>query len=131
MAEKFVRFVTGEREAVTGDYIGFFKTAYAMRREASVSAADAGLLNALLVWLDDNMDAPSRFARSKNVHAHGKAVSWFKPSADVHIAKARELLMLMERYGVYSEMITSAKPGIIVYEDSCQIAAIPFKDRDY
>ncbi|PQA86816.1 hypothetical protein CW354_15140 [Marinicaulis flavus] len=88
-------------------------------------------LNELLSWFDDYLDAPTRFARSKNKHAHEKALSWFKPEADEHIDRARVLLALLGRHGVMSEMLTTAKPGMIIYEDDWQVAAIPFKDKDF
>lgn len=131
MAEKFVRFVVCEPDPVTGVYIGFFKTAYAMRLEAYASVHDADQLNALLNWLDDNLDVATRFAKSKNRHAHGKALSWVKPSASDHIQKSQELMTLLESYSVRSEMLTTATPGVIVYEDEWQVAAIPFKERDF
>jgi hypothetical protein len=131
VAAKFIRFITHEPDEVTGLDVGFFKAAYALRRENRVLVADAGHLNEILNWLDDNLDAPDRFARSRNKYAHGKALSWFKPVAVEHIDKARSLLVLLERYGVASEMLTTARPGIVVYEDDWQIAAIPFKDKDF
>ncbi len=131
MAKKFVRFVTHKKDEVTGLDTGFFSAAYALRRENRVTIHDAEKLNELLSWLDDHLDAPTRFARSKNKHAHGKALSWFKPEAVDHIDKARDLLALLERHEIASEMLTTSKPGKVVYEDEWQIAAIPFKDKDH
>lgn len=102
-----------------------------MRLEAYASVHDADQLNALLNWLDDNLDVATRFAKSKNRHAHGKALSWVKPSASDHIQKSQELMTLLESYSVRSEMLTTATPGVIVYEDEWQVAAIPFKERDF
>ena len=131
MADKFVRFVTNRLDHVTGLEIGFFKAAYALRRSKRVMESDASQLDELLNWLDDNLEAPTRFAKSRKKHAHGKALSWFKPSAVEHIQKSRDLLALLERHGVYSEMYVTTRPGVVVYDDEWQIAAIPFKDKDY
>ena len=131
MAEKFVRFVVNDKEPVTGEVIGFFKAAYSLRRSELASVPDAAYLNELLAWFDSNLDAPNKFSKANRPHRHGKAISWFKPSALEHIAKSRELLELMLRYSIQSEMIVTSKPGIMVYEDEYQVAAIPFRSKDF
>jgi hypothetical protein len=131
VAEKFVRFVTHEPDEVTGISIGFFEAAYQLRDDGHANAHDANELKVLIDWFRENLDPPDRFSRSKNRHAHGKALSWFRPAAVECIDKARSLLIILERYGIASEMLTTARPGMIVYEDEWQIAAIPFSDRDF
>jgi len=128
MADKFVRFVTIQADHVTGIKIGFFKAAYQLWRDNRLSADDDVALRALLDWFDDMLEAPQRFSRSSNKHAHGKGLSWFKPTADVHIKKAREILDILERNGVLSEMLTTTRPGYVLYEDDIQVCAVPFKD---
>lgn len=79
-------------------------------------------------WFKTMLEKPQRFHRSSNKHAHGKGLSWFKPTAYDHIKKARDILYILERNGVLSEMLTTDRPGYILYEDDIQICAIPFKD---
>ena len=131
MADKFVRFVTYEKDKVTGLPVGFFQAAYDLFYDGSIPSADVVEIKRHLDWFREYLDKPDRFARSRNRHEHGKALSWFKPAAEEHIDKARSLLVLLERYGVASEMLTTARPGAVVYEDDWQIAAIPFKDKDF
>jgi hypothetical protein len=42
----------------------------------------------------------------------------------------RELAALLETSGVHTRMITTRRPGYIVYEDSHQVAAVPFRDAN-
>ncbi len=128
MAEKFVRFVTHDLDKVTGERIGFFKAAYALRRSGSLTEDSHDRLSKLLDWFDGALEAPERFHRSSNPHAHGKGLSWFKPAAHEHIRKAREVLDILNRRGVQSEMLTTMRPGYILYEDDIQVCAVPFKD---
>jgi len=131
VADKYIRFITTQANVVTGEPIGFFKFAYALIREKCATVGDERRLSELLDWFDDHLDAPDRFAKSSNVHAHGKAISWFKPTALEHITNARKILDIIKRYGAKSEMLTTAKPGVIVFEDDFQITAIPFRDKDF
>lgn len=130
MARKFVRFVIARREGVTGRRVGFFRAAYRLRRESGALPEDQGRLAELLDWLDDAIAVPSRFARSQNPRAHGKGLSWFKPEATEHIAKARELMAILERAGIVSGMLTTAAPGYVLYEDDVQVCAEPFRESE-
>ncbi|MEM8937007.1 MAG: hypothetical protein AAGC77_11425 [Pseudomonadota bacterium] len=131
MVDKFVRFVTADREPVTGLKVGFFDAAYELSRSGVPNEADIKTLTTALRWFETNLNVPTRFSKTARPHAHGKAFSWFKPAASEHISKSRDVLKVLVRYGTQSEMLTSRKPGVIVFEDSFQIAAIPFKSRDF
>lgn len=128
MADKFVRFVTLQKDGVTGRPVGFFKAAYKLRRDAMLPADEHKALSELLEWFDGDLDVPERFHRSSNPHAHGKGLSWFKPEAVEHIEHSRQILLILERYGVLSEMLTTQRPGYVLYEDDIQICAVPFRD---
>jgi hypothetical protein len=49
-------------------------------------------------------------------------------TATSHIGKMREFKTTLERYGIEVEIVTTARPGYIVYEDKFQVAAYPFAD---
>ncbi len=46
-----------------------------------------------------------------------------RPDARIH-----ELAELLDRYDVGSEIVTSERPGYVIYEDDAQIIAEPFRD---
>jgi len=128
MAGKYVRFVTHQKDEVTGLDIGFFQAAYRLWRENRLPSDDDKALRDHLDWFKDMLDAPRRFHRSTNPHAHGKGLSWFKPEANEHIGRARQIVRILERHGVQSEMLTTLKPGYLLHEDEFQICAVPFKE---
>lgn len=130
MAEKYVRFVTFQKDEVTGEYLGFFNSVYELKRAQQLPSDDHERLTSLLDWFRKMLDAPGRFHRSANPHAHGKGLSWFKPSAEEHIAKARQLLDILDRHGVASQMLTSSRPGYVLYQDEFQVCAIPYREQD-
>lgn len=73
---------------------------------------------------------PNRLSRSRRRTARPSAVCWFKDTAHAHIDKMRDLAALLESCDVRTRMITTRRPGCIVYEDKHQVAAVPFRDAD-
>ncbi|HUH84044.1 MAG TPA: hypothetical protein VLX85_05515, partial [Stellaceae bacterium] len=65
---------------------------------------------------------------SPRPHAKAQAISWFKDWANEHVARMRELQRVLEKHGVAVEVLTTERPGYIVYEDEFQVAAYPFRD---
>ena len=49
-----------------------------------------------------------------------------KASATEHIKQARSLVTLLEHKDIRVEMLTTERPGYIVYEDRYQVVAMPF-----
>ena len=91
----FIRFVTGLIHPSSGAREGLFVIAYRLRDGDWLDAEEMDRLNALLEWFDANLREPSRFSRSRRVHADSQGISWFKPTAYKHIRKARELSLLV------------------------------------
>lgn len=68
-------------------------------------------------------------SRTRNAnHKQKRALSWFKDSAHAHLERVRRLVALLESCGVVAEMITTERPGYVVYEDDFQMVAEPFAD---
>ena len=65
-------------------------------------------------------------SKSKKHDKQRKAISWFKESAKEHIQNIREIAVILENHGISVSMITTDRPGYIVYEDEYQITAEPF-----
>jgi hypothetical protein len=51
-----------------------------------------------------------------------------RPKAAEVIARVQEVVDLLNKADVPARVITTSKPGYIVYEDEYQIAALPFRD---
>jgi hypothetical protein len=67
----------------------------------------------------DHLPLAGRFVR---------AVCWFKPTAREHLARARELIMILERNDVLIWTVRSPRAGYVYYEDEAQVFAEPFDD---
>ena len=123
----YVRFVTTRQHPDTGVQMGIFQTNRLMPPYGQVAEWDEQRLSELEDWFNAHLEKPERVARSRRPNGHHAAISWFKGTAVEHIARARELAALLEQYGVPTLMLTTDRPGYVVYEDEFQIAAEPFR----
>jgi hypothetical protein len=125
----YVRFVSTRQHPDTGVQVGIFQTRRLLASAQPLGEWDVARLAALKEWFNQHLEKPERVARSRRPNGPHAAVSWFKASAREHIARARELAALLEQYGVPTRMVTTDRPGYVVYEDEFQVAAEPFRSE--
>ena len=126
----YIRFVTMDTKGDSGVPEGIFQAAAELRDDDELPLHDAEYLLDILRWFGEHLRRPSRFTRSRRPHRKNKAISWFKASAVDHIAKAREIVRLLEEHGWHVRTVKTDRPGYVVYEDEFQIAAEPFASTD-
>ncbi len=87
-------------------------------------------LDELRQWFNTHLEKPPRFTGAKPPYYRKKkrAISWFKDSAQEHIARIREMVVILENHGVLVRMIKTERVGYVVYEDEHQVVAEPFSD---
>ncbi len=127
----YLRFVLPVVNEDTGLHEGVFQAAYELRREGELSEHEHTELSEILRWFGDNLEVPMRFNKSKSKgywRRSTKGISWFKPSADEHIAKMRRMSDILREHGHHIRMLKTSSPGYVVYEDDYQVVAEPFND---
>ena len=124
----FVRFVVNEIDPDSGVRQGLYQAVSRLRDSAEISAADCDLLDEINEWFSKNLEKPTQLSISRRPHGKAQAISWFKASAAAHIQRMRQFASVLKSHDIAVEMITSRRPGYIVYEDEFQIAAYPFAD---
>lgn len=126
---RFVRLTTVEGAKARE---GFFTAAYEMREKEGLDSASLSRLEDMLAWFRQNLTIPSGFNKSKSKGAYRrrntKGLSWFKPNARDHVTRAYELAEMLSQHGYHIEVLKSARPGYVVYEDEFQLVAEPFAD---
>lgn len=122
----FIRFVVSDLDPGSGRRQGVFQAARRLRESDRLDAVDREYLECLGAWFDMHLAKPSRFSMSRRPHRKAQALSWFKDSAMVHIAKMRELEDVLRRHGDDVQLMTTRRVGYVVYEDRFQIVACPF-----
>lgn len=124
-----VRFVVARRHPDTGVQTGIFEATDLLPRIGHLPDWDERRLAELTYWFHQHRPFPERVARSRRPNGHHAAISWFKESAHQHIAQARELAAILEAHGIGTEMLTTDRPGFVVYEDEYQVLAEPFRSE--
>ncbi|ESY72229.1 hypothetical protein NKJ90_05330 [Mesorhizobium sp. M0051] len=128
----FLRFVRSKIIKGTHAREGFFGAAYELRGQPDVDRHTLDQLEDNLAWFRQNLAIPPRFnlSRSKGFYRREttQGLSWFKPTATEHLARAFDLTGLLAHHGHHVEVMKSARLGYVVYEDEYQIVAEPFSD---
>lgn len=124
----FIRFVVPSRHKDSHCLTGIFHATCGLRDGRQLSEDEQVGCDEILSWFNRRLPIPGRFSRSKRRDACGKAVCWFKDSAAPFIRRVRELAVMLEQHNISVEMLRTAKPGYILYEDPYQIVAIPFRN---
>ena len=126
---RFVRFVIESPDPTSQVRQGVFQAAADLRDDGELSSAEALVLRDALAWFSDNLEKPERFSRKRNsYHRDQRAIAWFKDTATEHLERIRELVAILEAHGRPVSMLTSARPGYVVYEDEHQVVAEPFAE---
>jgi hypothetical protein len=123
----FVRFVIKHVNAKSGVQAGLFDAVKRLPPIGKVADWDEKRMAEIFEWFHEHLPHPTRVARSRRPNGHPAAVSWFRESASEHIAMARELAAILKAHDIPVEMITSTRPGYVVYEDEFQVLAEPFR----
>lgn len=124
----YIRFVIHKLDEQSERRQGLFQAMGDLLDDGRLNEYERIRYKELYQWFNDNLEKPLGLARSKKVHAKNVALSWFKDSAQEHISRMRELIVILEANGIEVVTLTSEKPGYVVYEDDYQVAAEPFKE---
>jgi hypothetical protein len=121
----YVRFVVAKRDEDSLEPQGIFQAAAELSRTGRFAAHEEALYQEARAWFSSHLEQPERFARARRPSAK-RAISWFKADAREHIDWARQLVNLLEQHDVAVRMLTTDRPGYVVYEDAFQVTAEPF-----
>lgn len=124
----YIRFVVHKKDEDSGRRIGLFHVSRELYESNLLSEYEGNQLLAIRDWFNENLEKPEAFARSKKPQAKSVAISWFKDSAKEHISKMYEITAILEAHGIGVEVIKTARPGYVVYEDDYQVTAEPYAE---
>ena len=123
----FIRFISGDVDPRSHTQAGIFCAAYKLRYEGELPEYELDRLLDLLVWFGIQLRSPFEWRLRKGWRSR-RAICWFKSSAHEHLAKAHEMIALLENNDVYIRTVKSEKIGYRLYEDDAQVLAQPFSD---
>jgi hypothetical protein len=122
-----LRFVVLQRDIDSHVEQGLFNAAHELRCAGELAEYELELVEELFRWFNRHLPIPCRFARSRKSHAHKRAISWFKPTAQECIARMQVLASLLQEHGYPTQRLTTNRPGYVVYEDDYQVVAEVFR----
>ena len=122
----FIRFVSGEIDEDSRVSAGLFCAALELRWEDGLPQYEIDLLSELRDWFDVHLESPTEHL-PRDV-SYERAVCWFKPTAREHLARAWQLVTILERNDVLIWTIRSRTTGRIYYEDEAQVFAVPSRE---
>lgn len=126
----YLRFVVADIHEDSGQELGVFHAVRNLLDDGELLVHEEEQHDAIIQWFNEHLEKPTRFTASKPpfYRRQSKAISWFKDTAHEHLARVRELVVILEHHGVSVRMLKTNRVGYIVYEDEFQIVAEPFTD---
>jgi hypothetical protein len=122
----FIRFISGKVDEDSHVAAGLFCAAAELRRSAGLPDYEFEALNELRIWFNVHLESPVEYLPRKL--RYDRAVCWFKSTAYEHLARAWELVGILERNDVFIWTIKSPRTGYVHYEDRVQVFARPYDD---
>ena len=99
---------------------GLFAPAYALRREGCCPVG-------LEAWLDETLDELELWMYAPYL-AEPRAIFWLREEWQGMVELLWELAIILREAGEHVRLVTTRRPGYVVYRDYCQVAAVPFRD---
>lgn len=125
----YLRFVVADRDEDSERALGVFHAVWNLCDAGKLYAHEEEHHDSVRWWFHENLENPTRFTGSRPFYRKkSRAISWFKDSATEHLARARELVAILETHGVPVHMLKAQRVGYSVYEDEYQVVAEPFSD---
>jgi hypothetical protein len=122
----FIRFFSSEIHYRSQVAAGLFFAASKLRWTDKLPDYEFDALSELRNWFNVHLESP--FDHLPRTGRYERAICWFKPTAREHLARAWEMIAILERNDVLIWTTRSRKTGYVYYEDEAQIFAEPFDD---
>lgn len=114
----FLRFQTRIPDPRSGHPTGILVAAHELRDGDRLSKEDEAWLRKHLAYFNMHLRIP---ACLKDPDSR-RGISWFRATSGM-LDRVWELAAFMEEQGIFIDMIRTADPGIIYYEDGHQVVA--------
>ena len=122
----FIRFFSGEIEQDSHVPAGLFCAASDLLSVDGLPEYECEAILDLRDWFNVHMRSP--FDYLPHHVRYESAVCWFKSTAHEHLARAWELVEILERNDILIWTMKSQRVGYVHYEDSVQVFARPYDD---
>ncbi|MFD6312807.1 hypothetical protein [Streptomyces nigra] len=123
---RYLRFQSPHRNS-RRRFTGVFGLANNLARQGRLSEQQQAFRRRNNRWYDAAYTDPSTVdPRVYDEHVNPGAAAWFKPSATHLLARVPGYLPILAAHGVACQLLRSADPGRVVYEDAVQIMVVRY-----
>ncbi len=119
----FVRFVVGADAENAAWLTGVVTMARILHDDGKLYAYETELLEETFAWFNEHLPCPPFGEKLRIGEWTRDAVSWFRPDAREPVGRLWEIVAILKEHGVPVRLVTTEKPGRIVYEDEYQVVA--------
>ena len=117
----YLRFAVGQVHSDSREPMGVFHACRELRLSRPLPRRHFRRMVEALTWFSDNLVAP-------DLDCAG-AVFWFRSDAGPCLRQIWELIRVLRAYDHLVWMVRTEMPGMIVYRDELQVAAVPCPSR--
>jgi hypothetical protein len=119
----YVRFVVGDEAANAYWLTGIFFWARLLRDDGKLYAYEVNLFETTSAWFNEHLPCPPFGAKLRSGQWTPDAVSWFRDDAGEPLRRIWDLVHLLRENGSPVRLVTTDRPGKIVYRDDYQVVA--------
>ena len=122
----YIRFTTLRRDEAARTACGVFQAALDVwyERPDLSGCWQVREIRRELNWFNTHLNAPERMWYRPDNRAGRSGVCWFKPTATIHVRRARYMAWLLSDLGIATEELKSLRPGQIIWQDRHQLVSI-------
>jgi len=119
----FVRFVVGADKENSAWLTGVIAEARILSDGGRLYRYESELIEETFSWLNEYLPCPPFKAKLRSGEWTRDAVCWFRAEAKKSVGRIWDLVAVLREHGVLVRLVSTEKPGKIVYEDQYQIVA--------
>lgn len=123
----FIRFTVPRLDPDTKRHVGVLVAGHTLRDQGDLTVEEHRELRLNLRWFNENLNIPSTYTNLQNK----RALSWFKASAERPIQHMWRLKSILDQHGYQVDVLKTANPGTVIYEDGWQVVAIPARGQKF
>jgi len=122
-----IRFATLATDPDSGRSGGVLVAAHTLRDDGNLSAREHQEIRTSLAWFNEHLPIPAALSDPE----HRRAISWFRPAATEAIQRMWHLKELLSAHGHHVDVLRTADPGTVLYQDDWQVIAKPRKGQRF
>ena len=118
-----MRFVVGTDAENAAWLTGIITEARLLRDAGQLYDFESERLEAVYDWFNEHLPCPPFKKKLRTGEWTRDAVTWFRPNAKAAIQRMWDIVAILREHGVAVRMVTTERPGWVVYEDEYQVVA--------